>query len=704
MTPDQYDVLLRRMKLLSKTQACFLKQHLEKKVSGLVALVERSMACLESMPSSPGNAAVEARSIKEAMDNLKLAELSVDASAKEVELNKELHLLRSSTNGNITPLSDAVNSVFQPSHSPDNAASASAEVPTLPPPAPTADSSQGSNWANNNETIKTLTTENIELKKKLEEALAQAAEAAKVVPSVFVSDGATISTKVAEGVAAVKRKLEAEHKAALDSVSKKYSTEKDEHVLLMAQKNKEVMSLNDEISALMAASRGGEEAKSAIAKLEKQLAEARQAQAAAEATLEKSKSEAASSISEATSAADSKVKAKYLKKSDEDAAAAARNLKSELEALRKELTEAGEAKLKAAIAETEARMEAEKDEMMEAMAQEVDEVETTKDAEIAEAVEAAEVRERYLQSESGTLLNTMRRKLHNTIQELKGNIRVYMRCRPPSSKEIEQLGEDANCNREKAWEFDETDVSGLVTSAMDGYNVCIFAYGQTGSGKTFTMAGPPGDRGVNTRALSELFEKSAARQTEMTDTISLSILEVYNEEIRDLLTNDHQDKLECEVHSIEDVDKLFLEAEKHRATATTNMNEHSTGQQMRGKLNLVDLAGSERIARSGATGQALKEAQNINKSLSALGDVIAARANKQGHIPFRNSTLTYLLQDSLSKDSKTLMICCISPTLDSAEETYCSLNFAARVNSVELGKASKNAVVPAGGNKASSRR
>ena len=110
----------------------------------------------------------------------------------------------------------------------------------------------------------------------------------------------------------------------------------------------------------------------------------------------------------------------------------------------------------------------------------------------------------------------------------------------------------------------------------------------------------------------------------------------------------------------------------------------------RGKLNLVDLAGSERINKSGATGQALKEAQNINKSLSALGDVIAARAAKQGHIPFRNSTLTYLLQDSLSQDSKTLMITCISPMLFNSEETFCSLNFAARVRTVELGKASKN--------------
>ena len=203
----------------------------------------------------------------------------------------------------------------------------------------------------------------------------------------------------------------------------------------------------------------------------------------------------------------------------------------------------------------------------------------------------------------------------------------------------------------------------------------------------------------------------------------MSILEVYNEEIRDLLTEgNYGEKLEirqgehgnyvpglteCPVSGIDDVFELFQQAERNRATASTNMNEHSsrshmmltvsiycenllTGVKTYGKLNLVDLAGSERINKSGATGQKLKEAQNINKSLSALGDVIAARASKQSHIPFRNSTLTYLLQDSLSKDSKTLMICCISPTITSSEETYCSLNFASRVRTVELGKASKN--------------
>ena len=109
-------------------------------------------------------------------------------------------------------------------------------------------------------------------------------------------------------------------------------------------------------------------------------------------------------------------------------------------------------------------------------------------------------------------------------------------------------------------------------------------------------------------------------------------------------------------------------------------------------MHLVDLAGSERLSKSGAAGQAMKEAQNINKSLSALGDVIAARgaAGPAKHIPFRNSTLTQLLQDSLSANSKTLMFVCVSPVLFNAEESFCSLNFAERTRKVELGKAKKN--------------
>ena len=200
------------------------------------------------------------------------------------------------------------------------------------------------------------------------------------------------------------------------------------------------------------------------------------------------------------------------------------------------------------------------------------------------------------------------------------------------------------------------------------------------------MNGPESDRGVNTRALLDLFTISADRATEgWEDVITVSILEVYNEDIHDLLS-DGSEKLDIrqipgetgtyvpglttvQVTGQDDLEKLMKVAEKHRAQQATNLNEHSsrshmmlsvtitshnhiTGFQSRGKLHLVDLAGSERITKSGAEGARLKEAQNINKSLSALGDVIQARANKQGHVPFRNSTLTYLLQDSLSQDSR----------------------------------------------------
>ena len=227
------------------------------------------------------------------------------------------------------------------------------------------------------------------------------------------------------------------------------------------------------------------------------------------------------------------------------------------------------------------------------------------------------------------------------------------------------------------------------------------------------MSGPPTDRGVNTRALDELFDRARERSGEWEDHISVSLLEVYNEEIHDLLVDPHSksdEKLEVKmgehgnhvpgltsrpVDNINSVMNLIATADRNRSSATTNMNEHSsrshmiltatvistfkpTGMSTRGTLNLVDLAGSERINKSGATGQALKEAQNINKSLSALGDVIQARAMKQAHVPFRNSTLTYMLQDSISQDSKTLMIVCVSPVLYNSEETFCSLNFASR--------------------------
>ena len=234
----------------------------------------------------------------------------------------------------------------------------------------------------------------------------------------------------------------------------------------------------------------------------------------------------------------------------------------------------------------------------------------------------------------------------------------------------------------------------LVTSVMDGYNVCIFAYGQTGAGKTHTMEGPCDDRGVNHRALAELFRLADERADGYEYAIVVSMMEVYNEQVRDLLDDagarsaaspSAAKGLEVRlgpgggsvvpglqrvpVRTVEDVLQLMARGAKNRHVGGTAMNADSSRShcvlsvevtglntlarvQYQGKLQLIDLAGSERIDRSGATGERLKEAQCINKSLSTLGDVLQALAQKQKHVPFRNSKLTFLLADSLRGQSK----------------------------------------------------
>ncbi|KAJ6426586.1 hypothetical protein OIU84_022229 [Salix udensis] len=318
------------------------------------------------------------------------------------------------------------------------------------------------------------------------------------------------------------------------------------------------------------------------------------------------------------------------------------------------------------------------------------------------------------------------RRLYNEVQDLKGNIRVYCRIRPflpgQSKKRtaVEYIGENGELiisnpskqgkDSSRLFKLNKVfgpaatqeevflDTQPLIRSVLDGYNVCIFAYGQTGSGKTYTMSGPnmtsQEDWGVNYRALHDLFEISQNRKSSISYEVGVQMVEIYNEQVRDLLSSD-------------DVLELMHIGLMNRAVGATALNERSsrshsvltihvygmdleTGAVLRGNLHLVDLAGSERVDRSEATGERLREAQHINKSLSALGDVIFSLAQKSQHVPYRNSKLTQVLQSSLGGQAKTLMFVQLNPDVDSYSETISTLKFAERVSGVELGAAKSN--------------
>ncbi|KAJ9538372.1 LOW QUALITY PROTEIN: hypothetical protein OSB04_031105, partial [Centaurea solstitialis] len=273
------------------------------------------------------------------------------------------------------------------------------------------------------------------------------------------------------------------------------------------------------------------------------------------------------------------------------------------------------------------------------------------------------------------------------------------------------------------------DTQPLIRSVLDGYNICIFAYGQTGSGKTHTMTGPenltPELMGVNYRALNDLFDIQQQRKEMITYLVRVQMLEIYNEMVRDLLSPagatkkypfydirlgaadgiNVPDAELIPVSTTEDVIRLMTLGHKNRAVGSTAMNDRSSrshscvtvhvsgkdltsGSTVRGCMHLVDLAGSERADKTEATGDRLKEATHINKSLSALGDVIASLSQKNAHVPYRNSKLTLLLQDALGGQAKTLMFIHSDP--DTVGETISTLKFAERVSTVELGAAKSN--------------
>jgi kinesin family protein C1 len=390
-----------------------------------------------------------------------------------------------------------------------------------------------------------------------------------------------------------------------------------------------------------------------------------------------------------------------------------------------------------------------------------------------DAIDAAERANEKLRQEE-----TLRRKLFNQVQELKGNIRVMCRVRPAhatetdpasitfpdndtDSKEVSIQGPSKTSATGKditsaySYSFDRVfgpaaqngevfeEISQLVQSALDGYNVCIFCYGQTGSGKTHTMSSLDG---MIPRATAQIYaEAQRLEEKGWRYTMQGSFIEVYNETYNDLLGRSEDiDKKKVEVRHDQAKKQTYLEnavsvaldgpdrvdeildtASKNRTVAATKANMRSsrshsvfilkligtnevTGEKSEGTLNLVDLAGSERLEHSKAEGARLKETQNINKSLSCLGDVINAlgSSKENAHIPYRNSKvrphlddqlklatnktqLTYLLQYSLGGNSKTLMFVMVSPLQAHLQETVTSLKFATKVHNTHIGTAKK---------------
>ncbi|XP_044260405.1 kinesin-like protein KIF17 isoform X2 [Tribolium madens] len=330
------------------------------------------------------------------------------------------------------------------------------------------------------------------------------------------------------------------------------------------------------------------------------------------------------------------------------------------------------------------------------------------------------------------------------------NVKVIVRCRPMNKKE-QDLNCDCvvkmkNCMVEtwdpsegpslpKQFTFDSTydqdsttemiynDICyPLVESVLEGYNATIFVYGQTGCGKSHTMEGEKSgpEKGIISRAFEHIFEAISVT-TGVKYLALISYLEIYNEQIRDLLlpsdkiANNALNLKESPtegvtvpgltshpVHNAAECEHFLSLGSKNRIIGATLMNQNSSRSHSiftisieqitnvnnnesfkKGKLNLVDLAGSERQAKTGATGDRLKEATKINLSLSALGNVISALVDgKAKHIPYRDSKLTRLLQDSLGGNTRTLMIACISPSSRDYVETLSTLRYANRAKNI----------------------
>ncbi|EJT77631.1 kinesin heavy chain [Gaeumannomyces tritici R3-111a-1] len=282
---------------------------------------------------------------------------------------------------------------------------------------------------------------------------------------------------------------------------------------------------------------------------------------------------------------------------------------------------------------------------------------------------------------------------------------------------------DMNCKQSDIFDFS---IKPTVDDILNGYNGTVFAYGQTGAGKSYTMMGSSIDddnRGVIPRIVEQIFASIMSSPGTIEYTVRVSYMEIYMERIRDLLApqNDnlpiHEEKnrgvyvkglLEIYVSSVQEVFEVMRRGGNARTVAATNMNQESsrshsifvvtitqknveTGSAKSGQLFLVDLAGSEKVGKTGASGQTLEEAKKINKSLSALGMVINNLTDgKSSYIPYRDSKLTRILQESLGGNSRTTLIINCSPSSYNDAETLSTLRFGMRAKSIK-NKAKVNA-------------
>ena len=336
-----------------------------------------------------------------------------------------------------------------------------------------------------------------------------------------------------------------------------------------------------------------------------------------------------------------------------------------------------------------------------------------------------------------------RKNLLNELEDIKGKIRVYCRVRPFSRTEKEDAARAKMCveindemsltvhgRLDHTYNFDSvfgpdstqelvfSETKRLIQSAIDGFNVCIFAYGQTGSGKTFTIQGNEEQPGLAPRSIAELFTLINAMTT-FDVRLDCYMVEIYKGELRDLLLSKkvvEKPKLDVKLNAegqvviknvvirnlstIEECNDVFERGLGGRQVRKTLMNDESSrshlifaiiiestnrrnGKKQIGKLSFIDLAGSESSKKTGTDKEGQQEANAINQSLSALGNVISALAEGAKFIRYKENILTKLMQDSLGGNAKTLMFVNCSPSVYNDTETKNSLEYAKRVKEIK---------------------